>query len=151
MGKYSLEPVEVPKVSTKYRTITTKLPVPESLAVFESLKQTEPISMMGQPPIVWHKAEGFQVYDNWGNKWLDWSSGVLITNAGHGRKEIADALRKIIDQGLLATYVFVHEKRAELTKMLQDISPDPAKYQVFLLSPGSKATEHFIKLASTYD
>jgi adenosylmethionine-8-amino-7-oxononanoate aminotransferase len=150
MGKYSLEPVEVPKVSTKYRTINTKLPVPESLTVFESLKKTEPISMMGQPPIVWHKAEGFQVEDKWGNKWLDWSSGVLITNAGHGRKEIADALRKIIDQGLLATYVFVHEKRAELTKMLQDISPDPDNYQVFFLSTGSEATENCIKLARTY-
>ena len=150
MGKYSLEPVEVPKVSTKYRTIHTKLPVPESLAVFDSLKKTEPISMMGQPPIVWHRAQGFQVEDKWGNKWLDWSSGVLITNAGHGRKEIADALRKIIDQGLLATYVFVHEKRAELTKMLQEISPDPADYQVFFLSTGSEATENCIKLARTY-
>jgi 4-aminobutyrate aminotransferase-like enzyme len=150
MGKYSLEPVEVPKVSTKYRTIHTKLPVPESLAVFDSLKKTEPISMMGQPPIVWHRAQGFQVEDKWGNKWLDWSSGVLITNAGHGRKEIADALRKIIDQGLLATYVFVHEKRAELTKMLQEISPDPADYQVFFLSTGSEATENCIKLAKTY-
>ena len=150
MAKYSLEPVEVPMVSTKYRTIKTKLPVPESLTVFQSLKETEPVSMMGQPPIVWHKAEGFQVYDNWGNKWLDWSSGVLITNAGHGRKEIADALRKIIDQGLLATYVFVHEKRAELTKMLQNISPDPSNYEVFFLSTGSEATENCIKLARTY-
>ena len=150
MGKYSLEPVEVPKVSTKYRTIHTKLPVPESLAVFDSLKKTEPISMMGQPPIVWHRAEGFQIEDKWGNKWLDWSSGVLIANAGHGRKEIADALHKIIDQGLLATYVFVHEKRAELAKMLQEISPDPANYQVFFLSTGSEATENCIKLAKTY-
>lgn len=150
MAKYSLDPVEVPKVDTKYRTIHTKLPVPESLAVFDSLKKTEPISMMGQPPIVWHRAEGFQVEDKWGNKWLDWSSGVLITNAGHGRKEIADALRKIIDQGLLATYVFVHEKRAELAKMLQEISPDPANYQVFFLSTGSEATENCIKLAKTY-
>lgn len=150
MGKYSLEPVEVPKVSTKYRTIHTKLPVPESLAIFDSLKKTEPISMMGQPPIVWHRAEGFQVEDKWGNKWLDWSSGVLIANAGHGRKEIADALHKIIDQGLLATYVFVHEKRAELAQMLQEISPDPADYQVFFLSTGSEATENCIKLARTY-
>ena len=150
MAKYSLEPVEVPKVNTKYRTIKTKLPVPESLKIFQTLKETEPVSMMGQPPIVWHKAEGFQVSDKWGNKWLDWSSGVLITNAGHGRKEIADALRKIIDQGLLATYVFVHEKRAELTKMLQDISPDPSNYEVFFLSTGSEATENCIKLAKTY-
>ncbi len=150
MAKYNLTPVDVPQVSTKYRTIKTKLPVPESLKIFNTLSESEPVSMMGQPPIIWDKAEGFQVYDKWGNKWIDWSSGVLITNAGHGRKEIADALREIIDRGLLATYVFVHEKRAELTSMLQKIAPDPANYLVFLLSTGSEATENCIKLAKTY-
>jgi 4-aminobutyrate aminotransferase-like enzyme len=150
MAKYNLQPVEIPQVNTKYRRIKTKLPVPESLKVFEALSESEPVSMMGQPPIVWDKADGFQVYDRWGNKWLDWSSGVLITNAGHGRKEIADALRKLIDNQLLSTYVFVHEKRAELTKMLQQISPDPSEYLVFLLSTGSEATENCIKLAKTW-
>ena len=150
MAKYNLLPVEVPEVNTKYRRIKTKLPVPESLSIFQSLTESEPVSMMGQPPIIWDKAEGFQVYDKWGNKWLDWSSGVLITNAGHGRKEIIDALRALLDKQLLSTYVFVHEKRAELTKMLQAISPDPSKYLVFLLSTGSEATENCIKLAKTY-
>lgn len=150
MAKYSLQPVEVPLVNSKYRVIKTKLPVPESLSVFQDLAESEPISMMGQPPIVWDKATGFQVYDKWGNKWLDWSSGVLITNAGHGRKEIIDGLRSVLDQELLATYVFVHEKRAQLTKMLQSIAPDPSGYSVFLLSTGSEATENCIKLAKTY-
>lgn len=150
MAKYSLIPVDVPLVSTKYRKIKTKLPVPESLEIFELLSKSEPVSMMGQPPIIWEKAEGFQVYDKWGNKWIDWSSGVLITNAGHGRKEIAKALKDVIDRGLLATYVFVHEKRAELTTMLQKIAPDPSNYLVFLLSTGSEATENCIKLAKTY-
>ena len=150
MAKYNLKPVDVPEVNTKYRTIKTKLPVPESLSIFQTLSESEPVSMMGQPPIIWDKAEGFQVYDKWGNKWLDWSSGVLITNAGHGRKEIIDALRKILDRQLLSTYVFVHEKRSELTKMLQKISPDPSEYLVFLLSTGSEATENCIKLAKTY-
>jgi 4-aminobutyrate aminotransferase-like enzyme len=150
MAKYNLDPIDVPKISTKYRTIKTRLPVPESLAVFQTLSESEPVSMMGQPPIVWDKAEGFQVYDKWGNIWLDWSSGVLITNAGHGRKEIAQALRDVIDAGLLATYVFVHEKRAELTSMLQKLAPEPSNYLVFLLSTGSEATENCIKLAKTY-
>ncbi len=150
MAKYSLIPVDVPKVNTRYRTIKTKLPVPESLEIFESLSLSEPVSMMGQPPVIWHRAEGFQVSDRWGNTWLDWSSGVLITNAGHGRKEIAEALKNVIDQKLLATYVFVHEKRAELTGMLQALSPDPANYHVFILSTGSEATENCIKLAKTY-
>jgi len=150
MAKYNLNPVDVPKVSTKYRKILTKLPVPESLSIFKALSESEPVSMMGQPPVIWDKAEGFQVYDKWGNVWIDWSSGVLITNAGHGRKEIIDALRDLLDKKLISTYVFVHEKRAELTKMLQKISPDPSKYLVFLLSTGSEATENCIKLAKTY-
>ena len=150
MGKYNLEPKEVEKVNTKYRTISTKLPVPESLEIFKALQGSEPESMMGQPPIVWDKAENFSVYDKWGNKWLDWSSGVLITNVGHGHPDIIKAIQKLLDKPLLSTYVFVHETRAELTKALQEISPDPEKYNVFLLSTGSEATENCIKLAKTY-
>jgi len=150
MAKYSLQPVEVQKVNTKFRNIKTKLPVPESLKIFEKLSESEPVSMMGQPPIVWDKATGFQVFDKWGNKWLDWSSGVLIANAGHGREEIINGLNEVINKHLLATYVFVHEKRSELTDMLQSISPDPENYSVFVLSTGSEATENCIKLAKTY-
>ncbi len=150
MAKYNLEPVEVPRVSTKYRKIKTKLPVPESLSIFRFLAESEPESMMGQPPVVWDKASGFQIYDKWGNKWLDWSSGVLITNAGHARKKIVKGLRKLLDRKLISTYVFVHEQRAQLTKMLQELAPDPSNNLVFLLSTGSEATENCIKLAKTY-
>jgi 4-aminobutyrate aminotransferase-like enzyme len=147
---YDLTPRNVPKVETKYRSIKTALPVPESLPIFAALQQSEPRSMMGQPPIVWDKAEDFTVSDRWGNRWIDWSSGVLITNAGHGRKEIRDALREVIDRGLLASYVFVHEKRARLAEMLLARSPDPQKFRVFLMSTGSEATENCIKLSKTY-
>ena len=150
MARYSLTPVEVPFVETRYRTIKTPIPVPESLEIFESLKRSEPESMMGQPPVVWDRAENFTIYDRWGNRWIDWSSGVLIANAGHGRKEIAKALIDVIEKPLLSTYVFVHEKRAELCRMLQALAPDPEEYKVFLLSTGSEATENTIKLARTY-
>jgi len=150
MAVYDRTPVEVPKVGTKYRSIVTALPVPESLPILERLDRSEPRSMRGQPPIVWDRAEDFSVYDRWGNRWIDWSSGVLIANAGHGRPEIREALKAIIDRGLLATYVFVHEQRGELTELLQSLAPDPDNYHVFLLSTGSEATENCIKLAKTY-
>jgi 4-aminobutyrate aminotransferase-like enzyme len=150
MAEYKLEPVDVPKVETKYRTIKTKIPVPESIPIYEKLQKTEPRSMRGQPPVVWHKSENATIYDKWGNRWIDWSSGVLVTNAGHGRQEIIDALQETIEQGLLASYVFVHEKRARLTEILRDLSPVPDNYQVFLLTTGSEATECCIKLSKTY-
>jgi 4-aminobutyrate aminotransferase-like enzyme len=142
--------MDVPRVETKYRTIKTKIPVPESIPIFEALLASEPQSMMGQPPVIWHKAEDFIIHDRWGNRWIDWSSCVLVANAGHGRPEIKEALRSILSQGLVASYVFVHEQRAELCGMLQSLAPDPETYKVFLLSTGSEATENCIKLAKTY-
>ena len=88
MGKeFSIQPREVAPVDTKYRRIQTKIPAPESVATLQALRNAEPISMRGQPPIVWDRAEDVQVYDKYGNMWLDWSSGVLVTNAGHGMPE----------------------------------------------------------------
>jgi len=149
MASYNKIPVDVPQVETKYRRIKTKLPVPESLPIIEEFNKYEPRSMQGQPPIVWDKAEGFQVYDKWGNMWLDWSSGVLITNAGHSHPKIIQALQEQLDKKLISTYVFYHEQRAELVKLLTETAPEGLD-KVFLLTTGSEATENAIKLARTY-
>ena len=150
MATYCLEPTDVPAVQTEHRRIGTKLPVPESVPILQRLAAAEPKSMLGQPPVLWDHAEGFSVYDAWGNCWIDWSSCVLVSNVGHGRVEIRDALRETIDRGLLATYVFGHEQRADLVEQLQALAPGPSDYRVFLLTTGSEATENCIKLAKAY-
>jgi len=150
MGRaFSLEPQEVGPVHTRFRRIATKIPAPESLGVLQILHQCEPVSMTGQPPIVWDRAEGIQVYDRHGNKWLDWSSGVVVANAGHGAPEVREAIRRQVEKGLLHTYCFPSAERAELVKYLWSLSPiRPTK--VFLLTTGSEATECAVKLARTY-
>src|SRR5437016_13108705 len=104
--EYDLIPKRVPNVETPFRRIVTEFPVPESLPILQRLAEYEPIAMRGQPPVVWDRAEGFQVYDAWGNQWIDCSSGVLIANAGHGRKEIADAVARPASPGLRRNYCF---------------------------------------------
>lgn len=150
MAEYDLTPKEVPHVATKFRTIQTQIPVPESLPLFERSATSEPRAMLGQPPIVWDRAEGFTVHDPWGNRWIDWSSGVLITNIGHGHPEVVQAIREVIDRPLLTSYVFAHEQRVALAEELQRFAPDPQDYRVFLVSTGSEATECCIKLAKTH-
>ncbi len=105
--------------------------------------------MRGQPPIVWERAEDIHVYDKHGNQWLDWSSGVLVTNAGHGVKEVRDAIIDQVQSGLLHNYVFPSEERAELVELLASLSPDGLK-KIFLLTTGSEATECAIKLSRTH-
>jgi 4-aminobutyrate aminotransferase/(S)-3-amino-2-methylpropionate transaminase len=147
--KYSLEPRDVARVETPHRRIVTKLPVPESLPILQALERFEPSSMQGQPPLIIDHAEGWSVYDRWGNKWLDWSSGVLISNIGNGHPAVVAALREMLARPLLSTYVFAHEKRAELVQLLAALAPSP-DYKVFLLTTGSEATENCIKLARTW-
>jgi 4-aminobutyrate aminotransferase-like enzyme len=147
--KYSLEPREVPHVETPHRRIVTKLPVPESVPIFERLELFEPSSMQGQPPVLIDRTEGWYVHDRWGNKWLDWSSGVLISNIGNSNPVIVKALQEMLERPLLSTYVFAHEKRAELTELLVGVCPSPG-YKAFVLSTGSEAMENCIKLARTW-
>src|SRR5947209_6304897 len=147
--EFTLVPSSVPRVETRYRRIVTQLPVPESLPTLEKLYRYEPLAMRGQPPVVWDRAEGFQVYDAWGNQWIDWSSGVLIANAGHGREEIANAIARQAQQHLLTSFSFANEPRAQLAERLVSILPEPLK-KVFLYSIGSEAIECAIKMFRTF-
>jgi 4-aminobutyrate aminotransferase / (S)-3-amino-2-methylpropionate transaminase / 5-aminovalerate transaminase len=147
--EYDLTPRRVPRVETRYRRIVTDIPAPESVPILERLHRYEPLAMRGQPPIVWDHAEGFQVWDAWGNCWIDWSSGVLITNAGHGRKEIVEAVAGQANRKLLTTYCFPTETRAQLVEKLATLLPEPLK-KVFLLTTGSETVECAIKLCRTH-
>ncbi len=147
--EYDLTPHTVPQVETKYRRIKTSIPVPESLPILEKLQRYEPQAMRGQPPIVWDHADGFQVYDAYGNCWIDWSSGVLITNAGHARKEVVDAIVSQATGKLLTSYCFPHETRARLVEKMAVLLPEPLK-KIFLLTTGSESTECAIKLCRTH-
>lgn len=142
---FSHVPVEVIRVDTKFRTIKTAIPVPESIPILQRVYETESHSMHGQLPIIWDKAEGFQVFDSWGNKWLDFSSTIFVTNAGHGNKRIVESLRKVIDKPLLHTYTFTSPERAAYLDYL--ISHTPRQFEkAFLLSAGTEATEATLKL-----
>src|ERR1700739_2236865 len=116
--EFTLVPQKIPEVSTQYRRIVTTLPAPESVPLLEKLYKFEPRAMRGQPPVIWHRADGFQVYDAWGNQWIDWSSGVLIANAGHERREIADAIAEQARAQLLTSFSFANEPRALLVEKL---------------------------------
>ena len=142
---FSHIPKEVKRIKTKYRSIVTKIPVPESLPILERVYETESHSMHGQLPIIWDRAEGVQVYDSWGNKWLDFSSTIFVTNAGHGNKRIVEALNKVINKPLLHTYTFTSPERFEYLNYL--ISNTPKQFEkAFLLSAGTEATEATLKL-----
>lgn len=145
---FEMIPRKVKRVETRHRRIVTEIPVIESLPIIEELRRYEPRSMSGQPLVVWDKAEGFNVYDRYGNKWIDFSSGVLVANSGHGNEAVREAIIEQVNHGLLHNYCFPSEIRMMLVKRLSEISPEPLK-KVFLLTTGAETTECAIKLSRT--
>lgn len=142
---FSHKPVAVPPVKTKYRVIQTPIPVPASVPLLDKLYATESHSMHGQLPVIWDMAEGYQVYDSWGNKWLDFSSTIFVTNSGHGNRRITAALEKVINKPLLHTYTFTSPERIDYIEYLVENTPNQFE-KAFLLSAGTEATECALKL-----
>jgi 4-aminobutyrate aminotransferase / (S)-3-amino-2-methylpropionate transaminase / 5-aminovalerate transaminase len=146
---FSLEPKSVPVVNTKFRRIVTDLPVPASLPILAGLQQNEPRSMFSQPPVVWDRAKNFQVYDAFGNIWLDWTSGVLVANVGHAHPKVKSAIIEAVQKDLLHTFAFPHAAREALVRQLVAKAPQPLD-KVYLFTTGSETTECAIKLARAY-
>ena len=147
--EFSIQPCVVPRVETKYRRVVTPLPHPESVVTLLKLQEFEPKSMRGQPPLVWERAEDIFVYDRHGNQWLDWSSGVLVANSGHGAPEVRTAIIDQTQSGLLHNYCFPSEERAALVERLAGLAPKELR-KVFLLTTGSEASECALKLARAH-
>jgi 4-aminobutyrate aminotransferase/diaminobutyrate-pyruvate transaminase/4-aminobutyrate aminotransferase/(S)-3-amino-2-methylpropionate transaminase len=144
--KFNLIPKEVPKVNTKYRKIITSIPPENSIPILDDLRKYEPESMSLELPVVWDRAENFQVFDKNGNCWIDFSSGTFVVNAGHRHPKICKAINETVDNNFLHNYYFPSQIRAKLVKKLHDMIPENLN-KVFLLTTGAEATECSIKLA----
>ena len=145
----AFKPVDVEHLETTYRRIVTPIPVPESAPIIETLWKYEPRSMRGLTPVLWDRAEGFQVYDRYGNRWIDFTSGIVVANSGHAHPHIRAALKRIVDAGMLHSYLFATEIRAQLVKKLVEITPENLT-KGFLLSTGAEAIECAVKISRLY-
>ncbi|MFX0098560.1 MAG: aspartate aminotransferase family protein [Candidatus Hodarchaeota archaeon] len=145
---YTIEPKDVAKVETKYRKICTQIPVPESIPLLKRLRDVDARSLHWQAPVFWDRTEGINVYDKYGNKWLDMSSGIAVASFGHSRKEVLDAITKQASK-MMYNFTFPSELRMELIEKLVELSP-PNLQKAFLMSAGSEATENALKLMRRY-
>ena len=143
--KFSLSPMSVPKIHTKYRSIQTEIPAPGTAEIFSRLEKVESRSMHGQLPIVWDKAKDFSVYDIAGNCWIDFTSTIFVANVGHSNRRVSDAISKQLAHPLNSCYAYANPIRADYIERLIKFAGKPFE-KAFLLSAGTEATEAILKL-----
>jgi len=139
------QPEDTAPVDTSFRRIQTALPAPETAALIAATAELFPQVNCYQPPILWDRAEGFQVYDSAGNCWIDFSSTAVMTNTGHGHPAIRRALAEHVDHGLLAQFSYASSIRIQLAQRLLSIAPQHCD-KVYFWTTGSETTECALRL-----
>ncbi|MBI3970302.1 MAG: aspartate aminotransferase family protein [Chloroflexi bacterium] len=128
--------------------IVTELPGPRAKELIKISEKYEPRSMSDQVPMVWARGERVWLEDVDGNVFLDFTSGVLVVNAGHSHPRLVAAMRDQADR-VVNTYDFVNEWRPRLAQRLVEITP-PNLDKAIVLTTGAETTEAAIKLARKF-
>src|SRR3954466_13584171 len=102
-----------------------------------------------QTPIAVKYGEGVYLYDYDGKRYLDFSSGLMNVNIGHGNQRITDAVVRQMQEVSYVTPSCVTKVRGELGKRLAEICPGDLNRAFFTLC-GASSIENAIKLARLY-
>ncbi len=103
----------------------------------------------GTNPIAVQHAEGVYLYDYDGKKYIDFSSGLMNVNIGHGNQRITEAVIRQMKQVSYVTPSCVTNVRGELGKKLAGLCPGDLN-KVFFTLCGASAIDNAIKLARHY-
>ena len=96
------------------------------------------------------RAEGMHYYTPEGREILDGTSGLWCCNAGHGRREIVEAIQKqaaIMD--FAPAFQLGHPIAFEAASRVADMTPDGLD-RVFFTNSGSEAADTALKIALAY-
>jgi adenosylmethionine-8-amino-7-oxononanoate aminotransferase len=103
----------------------------------------------GDVPVI-VRGSGPYVFDARGRRYLDGLSGLFVCQAGHGRKEIAEAVaRQAAELAYFPLWSYAHPKAIELAARLAELAPGDLN-RVFFTTSGSEAVESAWKLAKQY-
>jgi len=96
------------------------------------------------------EARGIYMWDVDGRRYLDGSSGAMVSNIGHSNPRVLDAMRLQMEKSTFGYRLhFETEPGEQLAAKVASLSPEGME-KVFFVSGGSEAVESAIKLARQY-
>ena len=131
--------------------IITDIPGPKSKSLMERRVKAVPKGPFHVTPIFVEKAEGAIVHDVDGNSFIDFASGIGVTNSGHNNPKLVNSAKKQLDKYIHTGFnVVPYEPYVELAERLNDLAPGDFNKKTFLVNSGAEAVENAIKFARSY-
>jgi putrescine---pyruvate transaminase len=108
-------------------------------------------ALNAEGPRVMVRGEGLHLWDNDGQRYLDGMSGLWCTNLGYGRKDLAAAASRQLEQLPYYNMFFhtTHPAVVELSELLFSLLPSHYSHAIYTNS-GSEANEVLIRTVRRY-
>lgn len=134
--------------------LITAIPGPESLRLADELRQYESrnVTYLGEDwPVFWERAEGANVWDVDGNRFVDLTGAFAVAGLGHGRAELVEAMAQQAGR-LMHGMGDVHPTRlkAQLCRTLSEMTYErwgAGRGKTVLSNSGFEAVETALKTA----
>jgi 4-aminobutyrate aminotransferase len=99
-------------------------------------------------PLVVDRAQGSEVWDVDGRRYIDFMAGVAVLNVGHRHPAVVEAVRAQVDRFWhICLSDFYYPQAVELAEKLQAIAPMAGDTLIYFGNSGTEAVEAAIKLA----
>ena len=128
----------------KITSVSLPLPGPRSKELIARWHKVEADTTGFQAPVVWDSGKGVVVTDADGNRFIDWTSGVLVTNIGHSHPKLVAAVAEAMTK-LVNNYECPTEARVKAAEALVAHLPKHLD-KCFFLTTGSEATEAAVRI-----
>ena len=128
--------------------IRTSLPGPNGAALLARDKRFVSPSYTPAYPLFVERGSGCVIEDVDGNRFLDFTAGIAVTNTGHCHPEVVAAIQ---DQAAKLIHMsgtdFYYRPQIDLAEKLAQVAPGPTPKKVFFANSGAEAVEGALKLA----
>ena len=97
------------------------------------------------------RAEGAELWDVEGQRYIDFAGGIAVMNVGHGHPKVLAAIEEQLKRFTHTCYQVVpYESYIALAEKLNQLTPGTHAKKTALFSTGAEAIENAIKIARSY-
>ncbi|WP_024927522.1 MULTISPECIES: 4-aminobutyrate--2-oxoglutarate transaminase [unclassified Mesorhizobium] len=102
-------------------------------------------------PIFAARAEGSEIWDVEGKRYVDFAGGIAVVNTGHRHPKVIAAVRDQLDKYTHTAFqVMPYEPYIELAERLNALAPFEGEAKTIFFSTGAEAVENAIKIARAH-
>lgn len=105
------------------------------------------MNTFGEPPLLLTRGEGCHVWDDAGNRYLDFLAGIAVNALGHAHPVLVDAVSRQVATLAHVSNLFANPGQLELAERLKRLAGTGEEGRIFFSNSGTEANEAAFKLA----